>query len=107
MMRTTVRIDDRVLAAAKRCAARRGVTLGTFIEEALRRELARSSEPPVRPVLPVFHGEGGVRPGVDVTSNRALLEALDEGAPIPSSAGATRSHEASGTWRRPRRGRHL
>jgi len=28
--------------------------------------------------LPVFRGGGGVHPGVDVTTNRGLREALDE-----------------------------
>jgi hypothetical protein len=82
IMRTTIAIGDRLLESAKREARRRGLTLGRLVEEALRRELASSARPdrPVR--VPVFHGEGGVRAGIDVTSNRALLEALDEGLPL-------------------------
>jgi hypothetical protein len=75
-MRTTVAIDDNLLAAAKRRARERGVSLGAVIEDALRSALARRRAVE-RPDIPVFRGGTGVRPGVDVTSNRALREALD------------------------------
>jgi hypothetical protein len=78
-MRTTVAVDDHLLAAAKRCASQRGQTLGQVIEGALRRELAE----PVRsePVtVPVFRGGDGPLPGVDLRSNRALREVLDRSA---------------------------
>jgi hypothetical protein len=39
-MRTTVSIDDELLAAAKRLARREGRTVGQVVEEALRRRLA-------------------------------------------------------------------
>jgi hypothetical protein len=81
-MRTTVSIDDRLLASAKQLARRRGLTLGRFIEEALRRELSHRPSAARGPSVPVFRGGNGVRPGVDVTSTRALLEALDEGQPV-------------------------
>jgi hypothetical protein len=32
--------------------------------------------------VPVVRGRGGLRPGVDAASNRALFELLDEGTPI-------------------------
>ncbi|WP_334141181.1 type II toxin-antitoxin system VapB family antitoxin [Rhabdothermincola sp.] len=81
-MRTTLAIDDRLLAAAKRLARERGLTLGALVEEALRRELA--AEPPLahRPAIPVFTAGEGLRPGVDATSTRGLLEALDDGLPV-------------------------
>lgn len=81
-MRTTVAIDDNLLKAAKDQARRRGVTLGQFIEEALRSRLAARIERGPRPDIPIFRGGTGVRPGIDVTSTRALLEALDEGLPL-------------------------
>lgn len=62
--------------AAKRRARERGQTLGQVVEDALRRELSAPSVASPREV-PVFRGGGGVRPGIDVTSNRALREALD------------------------------
>ena len=78
-MRTTVSISDELLAAAKRRAAERGQSLGSLIEDALRRELATIPHRGPRPKVPVFSGGTGPRPGLDLTSNRALHETLDEG----------------------------
>ena len=78
-MRTTVSISDELLAAAKRRARERGQTLGEVVDAALRRELHRPNDPQERPAVPVFRGGTGPRPGIDLTSNRALHEALDEG----------------------------
>jgi hypothetical protein len=76
-MRTTVSVDDELLAAAKRRAQERGVTLGAVIESALRRELTAPA-PAAAPSIPVFRGGTGPRPGLDLTSNRAIHEVLDE-----------------------------
>lgn len=75
-MRTTVSINDDLLAAAKAAARRRGRTLGQLLEDALRREIAapRSSDPPA---VPVFRGGTGPQPGVSLRSNRSLAELLD------------------------------
>ncbi len=82
-MRTTIAVDDNVLHAAKEQAQRHGQTLGQFIELAVRHELARQGQPqPERPAIPTFTRGAGLRPGVDVTSNRALTEALDDGTAI-------------------------
>ncbi len=81
IMRTTVSIEDRLLKLAKRRARQLGITLGQFVERGLRRELAHVDRPTERPEIPVFHGDG-VRPGVDLTSMRKILEFLDEGQPI-------------------------
>ncbi|HJT04188.1 MAG TPA: hypothetical protein VJ757_11250, partial [Pseudonocardiaceae bacterium] len=72
-------ISDELLAAAKRRAAERGQSLGSLIEDALRRELATIHDRGPRPEVPVFSGGTGPRPGLDLTSNRALHETLDEG----------------------------
>jgi hypothetical protein len=79
-MRTTVSIDDHLLARAKDRARQRGVTLGKVIEDALRTDLSR---PPAGdpPPIPVFRGGGGLRPGIDLSSNRAIQELFDEGMP--------------------------
>lgn len=82
IMRTTVNIADEILAAAKRRAQARGVSLGQVVEAALRRDLADPEATAVRPTVPVFAGGDGPRPGLDLTSNRALHEALDEGVPL-------------------------
>lgn len=78
-MRTTVSIADELLATARERARGRGQTLGEFIEDALRREVAVPAQRSERPPVPVFHGGTGPRPGIDLNSNRALHEALDEG----------------------------
>jgi hypothetical protein len=78
-MRTTVSISDELITAAKRRAQERGQTLGQVVEAALRRELAAPAEHADRPAVPVFNGGTGPRPGIDLNSNRALHEALDEG----------------------------
>ena len=75
-MRTTVAINDRLLVAAKAAARRRGYTLGRLIEEALRRELDQPTSRQI-PQVPVFRGGTGPRPGVDLRSNRALIDLLD------------------------------
>jgi hypothetical protein len=76
-MRTTVAIDDQILKAAKHAAQRRGQTLGQLIEDAIRRELSEPDQGP-SVELPVFRGGTGPAPGVDLRSNRALAEYLDE-----------------------------
>jgi hypothetical protein len=81
-VRTTVSISDELLIAAKRLARERGQTLGEVIDAALRRELAIPTQRMERPVVPVFRGGTGPRPGLDLTSNRALHEALDEGVDL-------------------------
>ena len=81
-MRTTLTIDDHLLSAAKREARRRGLTVGGLVEAALRREIAARRPAAERPRVPVLRARGGLRPGVDGTSNRALLELVDEGTSI-------------------------
>ena len=77
-MRTTISIDPELLAAAKDRARSTGQSLGAVIEAALRQSFlgTRAAE---RPKIPVFRGGTGPRPGLDLTSNQALHEALDEG----------------------------
>lgn len=81
-MRTTLSISDELLTAAKRCARERGQTLGAFVDEALQRELSEPRSPGAAPPVPVFRGGTGPRPGIDLSSNRALLEALDDGVEL-------------------------
>ncbi len=81
-MRTTISIHDELLKSAKLRARERGVTLGTLVEDALRRELSLRDEPAAAVELPVFRGGTGPRPGLDLTSNRAIYEFLDEGVEL-------------------------
>jgi hypothetical protein len=78
-MRTTVRIDDALLAEAKAYAARHNRSLTSVLEDALRellnRHRDRTERAPVR--LDVFHGDG-LMPGVDIDSSARLHELLDQ-----------------------------
>jgi hypothetical protein len=80
-MRTTIRIDDALLARAKQRAAERGSTLNAVVEDALRESLARREAPRAEPVdLPVFKGSR-LRPGVDLDDSAALLELMERDEP--------------------------
>lgn len=71
-MRTTLAIDERVLAAAKSRAAADGLTLGQFVEQAVRQSLlpvAEHSAPPAP--LPVSSKTGGFVPGIDPLDRHA------------------------------------
>jgi hypothetical protein len=78
-MRTTVRLDDALLARAKREAARRGQTLTSLIEHGLRLVLAGRQRPSKRHhvELPVCHAGGGTLPGVDLDDSAALLDLIE------------------------------
>jgi hypothetical protein len=77
-MRTTVRLDDRLLAEAKHHAARTGRSLTQLIEDALREVLARAKPErgQTRTRLPTMGGRG-VQPGVDLDNSGALLDLMD------------------------------
>lgn len=79
-MRTTLDIDDRLLNEAKALAAKEHVSLTRLIEEGLYMRLRTSqSSGKTRLVLPVYAGQGGLRPTVrDTRTQRALFEAADE-----------------------------
>ena len=79
-MRTTLDINDKLLAKAKSAAAREKSSLTRFIEEALAMRLRgrRPGKSGRAFAIPVYHGSGGLMPGVDPTSNRSLYEAADD-----------------------------
>ena len=77
-MRTTVRLDDRLLADAKRYAAQGGRTLTSLLDEGLRDLLARRAAPaPAGRVTLPTGGRGGLQAGVCIDSNAALLDVMD------------------------------
>jgi hypothetical protein len=84
-MRTTVTIDDHLLAEAKVRAARDHRTVGEVIDDALRLAFARSApsgEDAFTFRLPT-HGSGGLRPGVDLEDREALADILGDNEPMP------------------------
>ncbi|MCY3971571.1 MAG: type II toxin-antitoxin system VapB family antitoxin [Acidobacteria bacterium] len=77
-MRTTVRLDDELLAEAKRYATRTGRTLTSLIDEGLREVLARGERrAPAKRVELLTGGEGGLRPGIRSDSFSEVLDQLD------------------------------
>ena len=80
-MRITVRLDDRLLAEARRTAARSGRTLTSLIDEGLRGVLARRAAPePAGPITLPAGGSGGLQPGVSLDKFAALLDVMERDA---------------------------
>lgn len=76
-MRTTIKIDDRLLAEAKARAATSGRTLNAVVEDALREALSRRVRTGGgRVELPTFPGSR-LLPGVDLDDSAALLERME------------------------------
>lgn len=74
-MRISLRLDDDLHRRARREAARRGMTLSSLTEEALRQLLRPRVE------LPICTAGGGVVPGVDINDSAALLDRMEEDEP--------------------------
>lgn len=77
-MKTTLDLRDELLARAKALAAKERTSLTRIIEESLllrvrRRRAVRGK----LAELPVSARKGGLRAGVDGTSNRSLFDAAD------------------------------
>lgn len=85
-MRTTVTIDDELLARAKVRAAETRTSLGSVLEEALRAHLDQQTSAAALPALPVFRPRTpGLLPGVDLDDRDALARVLEDEAPHVAS----------------------
>ena len=81
-MKTTLDINDSLLANAKALAAQQRTSLTRLIEEGLQLRL-RSSHVVPKPgkrKIPVFKGRGGLAVGINPISNKAMLDAADDDA---------------------------
>ena len=79
-VRTTIRLDDRLLRELKKHAATRGRTLTSVIEDAVRQFLTRTVAGDRRPKAPPFRVitfKGRLRPGVDLDDSAALLDLME------------------------------
>lgn len=81
-MKTTLNLNDQLVADAKALAAQQRTSLTRLIEESLQLRLhaKASAAQRSRIRLPVFKGRGGLVEGVDPLSNKALLKALGDDA---------------------------
>ena len=73
-MKTTLNIDDSVMALLKQEAARRGCTMSELVESALRLLLASKGSPRPLAALLSFKS-GGAR--VEIADRDALYEAME------------------------------
>lgn len=77
-MKTTLDLRDDLLARAKELAARERTSLTRIIEESLALRLRRHRAVRAKlERLPVSPRSGGLRAGIDGTSNRSLFDAAD------------------------------
>ena len=79
-MKTTLDLNDQLLADAKALAAQQRTSLTRLIEEGLQLRLRAQLNPAPsgRLRLPLFKGRGGLVKGVNPLSNKALLGAVDD-----------------------------
>lgn len=78
-MRTTITIDEHLLAQVKQQAANSGRTVSQVVEDAVRDSLLRRAALADRPRFRVngWHG-GSPLPGVDFDNNAALLDIMED-----------------------------
>ena len=84
-VKTTLNINDQLLADAKVLAAQRRTSLTKLIEEGLQLRLRAAATLRITrktqvPAIPIYRGKGGLVMGVNPSSNRALLEAMESEA---------------------------
>ena len=73
-MKTTLNIDDAVMAELRREAARQGRTMSELVETALRLLLQSQRKRKTMPPLPIFHSGGTL---VDIADREALYHAME------------------------------
>lgn len=71
-VKTTPNLNDEVLRRCKRPAARDGITLTRFVEDALRAKFVPKAKPRFRLKLLTVHGNRA--PNVDITDRDALYD---------------------------------
>ena len=82
-MRTTIRIDEKLLKQAKQAAVRRGTSLSAIIEDALARNPWAGR--PVficKPASLVTFDGNGLLPGVVLDDFAALLDVMESAADV-------------------------
>ena len=78
-MRTTIRLDDKLLEKAKQYALSHGTTFTAIVEDALREKLMRRPDTKKRTKVRLKTVKGkGTHAGIDLDDSAALLEAMDK-----------------------------
>mgnify|MGYP006305446279 CR=1 FL=1 len=78
-VRTTIRIDEKLLISAKKAAASKRISLTKLIEEALREKLYLPDHRKQDRRVELVTVEGnGLQPGIDIDDSAALLDAMEE-----------------------------
>ncbi len=77
-MRTTIHLDDHLLARIKAVAASTGRTMTTVIEDALKQSLQPDRLRARKKVRLTTVGGRGVKPGVDLDDSASLLDFLEK-----------------------------
>lgn len=77
-MKTTLNLNDALVTQAKTLAAQQRTSLTRLIEEGLQLRLKAAPRSRTARPLPVYHGKGGLAPGLDGLRNKELLDAADE-----------------------------
>lgn len=73
-MKTTLNIDDTVMARLRQEAARQGRTMSDLVETALRNLFQSQRKPVALPPLPRFKSGGAF---VDIADREALYQAME------------------------------
>ncbi len=76
-MRTTIRLNPRLLADAKKLAADTNRPLTKVVEDALREVVARRRRQPRHAVSLTIVGGRGLSPGIDLDDSASLLDAME------------------------------
>ena len=80
-MRTTIRIDDQLLAEARLRAAQSGRTLTAVVEDALRAAFARRPPTSTERLELLVHRGSRLLPGIDLDDTASLLDQMQGGEP--------------------------
>jgi len=76
-VKTTLNLDERLLARAKALALREGTTLTAIVEQSLRARLAPRPKSGTQDEFDLPTVQGTAAPNVDISDREALFDLLD------------------------------
>jgi hypothetical protein len=77
-VKTTLNLDERLLARAKALALREGTTLTAIVEQSLRARLAPRPRTATPGEFDLPSVKGTAPPNVDITDREAVFDVLDD-----------------------------